>query len=151
MSASSTRRARATTACAGLLLIGSAALTGTAVASPFSPDPFSPEPPRPAELATVRVSLSAPVAVKRGKAADLGAVVSIPGTGGRAPGVIVILYSRPAAKGAWTEEVRTVTDPRGLATFRARPRTTTDYAAESLPSAMFDGGVSGTVRVKVRR
>lgn len=146
MRPSATHRAVSVSACAGLVLAASAALTGTAGAAPGRPDPVA----APA-AAAVRVSLSAPDSVRRGKPADLGAVVSAPDTGGRVPGVVVILFGRPGKGGAWTEAARAVTDLRGLAAFRTAPRRTTDYAAESLAGAGHTGGLSGVVRVKVHR
>jgi hypothetical protein len=100
---------------------------------------------------SVRVSLSAPIEVRRGRAADLGVAVSAPATGERVPGVTVILYGRPPRGGGWAEADREVTNSRGVAAFRTAPTRTTDFAAESLPLGSYDGGTSGIVRVKVRR
>lgn len=147
MPCSARRRGALASACAGLLLAGSAALGGTASAAGSASGPG----PAQLDLSAVRVSLSAPVQVERGRPAHLGAVVSSPATGDRVGGVTVILYGRPADRGAWTEAGRGVTDPRGVVVFRTAPRATTDYAAESLPTAGYAGGLSGVVRVKVRR
>jgi hypothetical protein len=136
-------RAAASAACAGAMLAGT--VLGGAAWAAGSADATQ------AGLAEVRVSLSAPTAVKRGRAADFGAVVSAPALGERVAGATVILFTRPAGRGVWAEADRAVTNSYGLVLFRARPRVTSDFAAESLPADGFAGGLSGVLRVKVRR
>lgn len=138
---SSTSRRLAT--CAGLLVAAlGTGLPGTAPPAAAAPQLLG---------QAVRVSLSAPVEIERGRTAHFGVAVSSPATGERVPGATVILYGRPTRGGGWAEAGRAVTNSRGVAAFLTAPARTTDFAAESLPLGSYEGGTSGVVRVRVRR